>query len=325
MVYGRNESLQAIESNDGPAFELRGVSKTFGATVALRAIDLTVDRGQTVGFVGLNGAGKSTTMRILLGLARPTSGIVNALGVRVVVGQSRVATIGALIERPSLHPHLSVYDNLELFGTMRGAPRPTLMRDISALLRDVDLDHVGRKRLSQFSTGMRQRVGVAAAFLGDPELVVLDEPTDGLDPEGVVALRELIRARARAGVTLFVSSHMLGEVETVADRVVGIHAGEIVMDVSPRALGGYAEYHVRFDTIEEASRAASHLDALGFLTTRTGESSPDLIVQCDKGSLISKSLAGIGTYPAALVELKPSLETTFLRIARQLPKEAPSA
>jgi len=126
MAYGKDESPRSSRSSGGPAFELHAVFKAFGTNVALRAIDLSVDRGQTVGFVGLNGAGKSTTMRILLGLVRPSSGTVIVLGAPVVVGQSRVAPIGALVERPSLHPHLSVHDNLELFGTMRGTNRKTL-------------------------------------------------------------------------------------------------------------------------------------------------------------------------------------------------------
>lgn len=298
------------------AFALRGVSKVFGQVRALDGVTLSVERGETVGFVGLNGAGKSTTMRILLGLMRPDGGLVEALGTPVIAGERRTSPIGALIERPALHPHLSARDNLELFGLMRGMPRNGMSTQIDVLLREIGLGQVGRRRISKFSTGMQQRLGVITAFLGNPDLVVLDEPTDGLDPEGVVAVRELIRFRANAGATLFVSSHMLGEVEALADRVVGIHAGQIVMDVTRDALAGWAHLRVKFDTTEEASRAAARLSDQGISIDLEPDEPRAVRIQSDQGSAIARLLGDVGLYPAELVSVRPSLEATFLEITR---------
>lgn len=208
--------------------ELEQLSKCFGRQKAVDQIDLSVRAGEIYGFLGPNGAGKSTTIRMLLDLIRPSSGQVRLFG--HVVGQAPhvLERVGSLVDGGTFYPFLSARQNLSVVARLHG--RADAKR-IDAMLEAVGLAGVGRKPLKGYSTGMRQRLGVAAALLGDPELVILDEPTNGLDAAGIGEMRTLIRRLAKdQGRTVFLCSHLLNEVEQVCDRVAIVARGRVVRE-----------------------------------------------------------------------------------------------
>jgi ABC-2 type transport system ATP-binding protein len=194
------------------AIETRALTKRYGeAITAVNALDLRVRRGEVYGFVGPNGAGKTTTLRMLLGLVRPTSGKATVLG-RLPGTSTALARIGSMVEAPAFYPHLSGRDNLRVL-----AGHAKVADDAAA-------------RTRTYSLGMKQRLGVAAALLKDPELLILDEPTNGLDPAGMAEMRQLVRALGRRQRTVVLSSHLMSEVEQLADRVGVIRDGRLVAD-----------------------------------------------------------------------------------------------
>lgn len=209
------------------ALVTRGLTRRFARVTAVRDLDLRVPRACVYGFLGLNGAGKSTTIRMLLGLLRPTSGTATVLG--WAMPQDRLAAlrrVGALVESPTVYPHLTGIENLAATCRLRAASE----REIPRLLQLVGLSAAGGRLAREYSTGMRQRLGLAAALTGEPELLILDEPTNGLDPRGIQEMRELVRGLpGQTGVTVFLSSHLLAEVEQVATHVGIIHYGRLVV------------------------------------------------------------------------------------------------
>ncbi|GIH72230.1 ABC transporter ATP-binding protein [Sphaerimonospora thailandensis] len=213
-----------------PVVELEDVTKAFGTVQAVRGVTLSVAPGQVYGVLGPNGAGKTTLLRILLGLVRSDRGRVRVLG-RAPADPVALRDIGALIESPAFVPHLSGRVNLRVLARARGLPAT----EVGRVLRIVDLENAADRRVTGYSLGMRQRLGVAAALLGDPSLLILDEPTNGLDPEGMAAMRTLIRDLSRVS-TVLLSSHLLGEVQQVCDRVVVLDRGRVVAEDSVSAL-----------------------------------------------------------------------------------------
>ncbi|UOE21863.1 ABC transporter ATP-binding protein [Thermobifida halotolerans] len=206
---------------------MSGLGKSFGGLRALDGVALSVSPGQVYGVLGPNGAGKTTLLRILLGLVRPDSGTVRVLG-HAPGDRRALRDIGALIEAPAFVPGLSGRVNLRVLARARGLPDS----EVDRVLGLVDLADRAGDRFGGYSLGMRQRLGVAAAMLGDPRLLILDEPTNGLDPEGVVWMRQLVRDLGSSGRTVLFSSHMLGEVEQVCDRVVVLNRGTVVAEDS---------------------------------------------------------------------------------------------
>jgi ABC-2 type transport system ATP-binding protein len=231
--------------------------------VAVDGIDLTVRPGEVYGFLGPNGAGKTTTLRMLLGLIRPTAGTVSVLG-RGPGDPSALARIGALIEGPAFYPYLSGSDNLRVVARYAGVPAS----QVPAALRTVDLDDRGGDKFSAYSLGMKQRLGVAAALLKDPDLVVLDEPTNGLDPAGMRDMRRLVRELGASGRTVLLSSHLLGEVQQVCDRVAVIDRGRVLAESTVDELRGGGELvltafpsdvaRVQLEAMPEVERVRSH-------------------------------------------------------------------
>ncbi|MDG4832116.1 ATP-binding cassette domain-containing protein [Solwaraspora sp. WMMD1047] len=241
-----------MTSGSGPVIETDGLSRSYPPDI--RAVDdlrLTVRPGEVYGFLGRNGAGKTTTMRMLVGLVRPTAGTGRVLG-RPLGDPAALARVGSLIEAPAFQPHLSGLDNLRLLARYLGVGDPAAR----AALDQVDLAGRAAHRYRTYSLGMKQRLGVAAALLDDPELLILDEPTNGLDPAGMAAMRDLFRSLAGRGRTVLLSSHLLGEVAQVCDRIGIIHAGRLVVEgdlaeVQAR-LGGPGTVSVRVRPVEAA-------------------------------------------------------------------------
>jgi ABC-2 type transport system ATP-binding protein len=208
------------------AIELHCLSKRFRSRVALDGLELAVPRGVVAGFVGPNGAGKTTTLRVLLGLMRPSAGWGSVLGCPLDNPGRYLHRVGAVIDAPALYPGLSGFDNLRLLAAAGGLDR----RRIPAVLDRVELTHRAADPYRSFSMGMKQRLGIAAALLNDPELLVLDEPTNGLDPGGMHDMRALVRGLARNDLTVFLSSHLLSEVEEICDWITMIDRGRQVYE-----------------------------------------------------------------------------------------------
>ena len=204
--------------------EFSELSKTFGTVRAVSALSFTVEPGQVTGFLGPNGAGKTTSLRMLLGLVRPSSGTATFGGVAYRDLRQPFATVGTALEASSFHPGRSARDHLRVYAAAAGIPDDR----IPAVLSTVGLEGLGDRRVGGYSLGMRQRLGLAFALLGDPSVLVLDEPTNGLDPEGILWIRGLLRELAAEGRTVLVSSHLLAEVQHSVDRVVIISRGRLV-------------------------------------------------------------------------------------------------
>ena len=210
----------------GPAIEVDGLTKRFGARIALDAISLVVPQGVAFGFLGPNGAGKTTLIRVLLGLTRANSGSTRLLGQAMPSGRAAVlARVGAIVEEPRFHPHLTGRENLRIIAAARG---PEAAGRIDGALQRVGLADRADERVKRYSLGMRQRLGVARCLLADPALLVLDEPANGLDPAGIHEFREMIRTFVDEGRTVFLSSHLLDEVERICDHVAIVDKGRVV-------------------------------------------------------------------------------------------------
>jgi ABC-2 type transport system ATP-binding protein len=230
------------------------LTKRYGDRLAVDAVTMTVRRGEVYGFLGPNGAGKTTTLRMLLGLVRPTSGQARVFG--AAPGPSAaLARVGALVEGPGFFPYLSGRDNLRVLA------RHARLDDVAveAALEQVDLTSRASDPFRSYSLGMKQRLGVAAALLGDPDLLVLDEPTNGLDPAGMADMRDLVRALVEAGQTVLLSSHLLGEVEQVCDRVGVIVRGRLLAERTVADLRTTTGVLVRVEPLPRAAEVATRL------------------------------------------------------------------
>jgi ABC-2 type transport system ATP-binding protein len=213
--------------------------------LALRGLDLEVRAGEIFGFLGPNGAGKTTTMNVLLGYVQPTDGTASLFGidVRQPIARQR---IGYLPELTYYYKFLTAQELLRFYAKIFGIPRAETEKRIASLLKLVELEHAARRPIKSYSKGMQQRVGLAQALINNPDLLILDEPTSGLDPLGRMKVREIIQRLKNEGKTVFFSSHELGEVETVCDRVAIVHEGEV------KAVGTVAEVSAGFDNLEKA-------------------------------------------------------------------------
>ncbi len=221
------------------------LTKRYGQQLAVDGVSLTVRRGEVYGFLGPNGAGKTTTLRMVLGLIRPTSGSATVLGKPPGAAN---ASVGALVEGPGFYPYLSGRDNLRVLARYRGLDDAA----VGDALVKVDLGDRAGDRFSRYSLGMKQRLGVAAALLGEPELLILDEPTNGLDPGGMSDMRRLLADLAKAGHTVLLSSHLLGEVQEICDRVGVISRGRLVTEATVDELRGGAGLVVRAEPMDLA-------------------------------------------------------------------------
>ncbi|MEV0157932.1 ABC transporter ATP-binding protein [Micromonospora sp. NPDC050686] len=228
-----------------------GMTKRYGTHAAVDGVSLTVRRGEVYGFLGPNGAGKTTTLRMILGLMRPTSGGASVLGHRPG-DPAATARIGALIEGPGFYPYLSGRNNLRVMARYQGLPDAAA----DAALERVNLAGRGRDAFRSYSLGMKQRLGVASALLGDPELLVLDEPTNGLDPAGMADMGRLVADLRAQGKTVLLSSHLLSEVQEICDRVGVISCGRLITESSVADIRGTRLLYVRAEPIDIALAVA---------------------------------------------------------------------
>ncbi|HUO45382.1 MAG TPA: ABC transporter ATP-binding protein [Acidimicrobiia bacterium] len=286
---------------------VENLHKRYGATIALDGLSFAVPAGSLTGFLGPNGAGKTTTFRSLLGLTRPDAGTMEVLGMRVGPDTAEIVRrLGAVVEEPGLVKGLNGRDN------MRAAAH-TLSRGherIDELLEFVGLMDAAHRKIDGYSKGMRQRLALAAALLGDPELLFLDEPLDGLDPAGQAQIKQKLRDLAGQGKTVVVSSHNLPDVESLADHVVVINRGKLLASGTLAELLASGEAGFRV-VIDDPPRAAAALAAAGI----TAHPQVDgLIVETEDGRLVSRTLAEVGLYPAELVRQGARLEQIFLEL-----------
>jgi ABC-2 type transport system ATP-binding protein len=232
----------------------RGLTKRYGEHTAVDDVSMTVVSGEIYGFLGPNGAGKTTTLRMLAGLIRPSEGTATVAGHRPG-DPAVVRRVGVLIEGPGFYPYLFGRDNLRVLAEYRGLGRP----EVDGALERVGLAGRGEDKYRTYSLGMKQRLGVGAALLGSPDLLVLDEPTNGLDPAGMAEMRELITALAAEGHTVLLSSHMLSEVQAICDRVGVISQGRLLSEATVAQLRGGSALVVRADPLEVALPAVRRL------------------------------------------------------------------
>ena len=227
--------------------QTRGLCKQYGKVLRVNHLDLQVPEGAIYGFLGPNGAGKSTTLKMILGLVRPTAGSISVFG-KEVNGHNRLdmlKQVGSLIESPSYYGHLTGEENLKVVQTLRGVPE----KDVYEVLEIVRLEGQRSKKVAHYSLGMKQRLGLAAALLGFPRLLILDEPTNGLDPAGIQEMRELICSLpARFGMTVLVSSHLLSEIDQMADHVGIIREGELVFQDTLETLHRHSRHNLALRT-----------------------------------------------------------------------------
>ncbi|WP_405067358.1 ABC transporter ATP-binding protein [Kribbella sp. NBC_01510] len=287
--------------------EVSGLTKRYGDTLAVDGVDLTVLPGEVYGFLGPNGAGKTTTLRILTGLIAPTSGDVRVLGGRP--GQADVlGRTGSMIESPAFYPYLSGLDNLRLLAEYAEVPR----QRTDEVLEQVDLAERAKDRFSTYSLGMKQRLGVAAALLKDPELVILDEPTNGLDPAGMRDMRRLIRELGSDGRTVLLSSHLLGEVQQICDRVGIINAGRMVAEHNVEELRGEQELVVRATPRDAAQSVLT--DFLGTGTVHLYDDTLRVKVDPGRAAEVNQVLVQAGIAVSELHSTERALEDIFFEL-----------
>jgi ABC-type multidrug transport system ATPase subunit len=301
---------QRVGSGGDLVIETNDLTKRYRDLVAVDRLTLRVHRGEVYGFLGPNGAGKTTTLRMLLGLVRPTSGIATVLGTSPGSSEG-LAHIGALVEAPGFYPFLSGRDNLRV---MAGHARVKPER-VDAVLEEVGLSGRAKDRFRTYSQGMKQRLGVASALLKDPEVLILDEPTTGLDPKGMAEMRSFIGGLGHRGRTVLLSSHLMSEVEQVCDRVGVIDRGVLVKEGSVDELRGHAVLLVRAEPLEHAGRVVNELPGVAAVATSDGA----LKVTADPAAApaIIRALVGAGVAVAELRPERASLEDVFLNLTRE--------
>lgn len=289
------------------------LSKKYGGALRVNDLSLRVPEGCIYGFLGPNGAGKSTTLKMILGLVRPTGGDISVFGTSLTRRHrlSILKQVGSLIESPSYYGHLTGEENLRIVQTMRGVSA----QNIQEVLEIVRLSDQKNKRVAHYSLGMKQRLGLAAALLGYPRLLILDEPTNGLDPAGIQEMRELIKELPqRFGMTVLVSSHLLSEIDQMADHVGIIREGELVFQDSLAALHSRSKHHLALRTTDNA-RAQRLLQARHLHVSDEGEGYLMLpLLNDDTTAALVQVLAESGVGLLRLEERQKSLEDIFLEL-----------
>ncbi|PWW21456.1 ABC-2 type transport system ATP-binding protein [Geodermatophilus normandii] len=287
--------------------EIRNLTKVYGATRAVDELTVTVRPGRVTGFLGPNGAGKSTTMRAIVGLDRPTSGEVLVSGRRYADHPAPMGEVGALLDAKAAHPGRTALTHLRALAVTNGIPR-SRVDDVIAM---VGLQEVANRRVGGFSLGMAQRLGIAAALLGDPEVVLLDEPVNGLDPDGIRWIRGFLRGLAAEGRTVFVSSHLMSEMALTADHLVIVGRGRLLADVSMEEMTASASGQVRVRS-PQADELARLLSGNGAAITQSG---PDLLSIAGRTSTdIAETALSARILLTELTPVHASLEDAYLAL-----------
>jgi ABC-2 type transport system ATP-binding protein len=293
--------------------EVERLTKRFRKTVAVDDLSFRVREGAITGFLGPNGAGKTTTLRVVLGLVRPTSGFARILGRPYRELDSPTRQVGSVLEASSFHPGRSGRNHLCVVATTSGIPRSR----VEEVLELVDLKADAGRRAGGYSLGMRQRLSIAGALLGDPQVLVLDEPANGLDPQGIRWLRELLRSMAAEGRTILISSHVLAEVEQIADEVVIIHRGKFVEHATTAELAARAAGGIRARS-PQADRLRAVLEAEGITVTAADG---DLLTAADTtAARVGELAAANGLVLHELVAEASTLEQAFLELTTPEPE-----
>jgi ABC-2 type transport system ATP-binding protein len=313
-----------MDASSTPAIETAGLTKRFGERTALDGIDLQVPRGVAFGFLGPNGAGKTTIIRTLLGLTPASAGTMHVLGYPVPAQRAQaLERVGAIVEEPRFHMHLTGRENLRVVSAVRG---PGTLERIDPALARVGLSERAGERVKSYSMGMRQRLGVARCLLADPLLLILDEPTNGLDPGGIQEFREMIRAMVeQEGRTVFISSHLLDEVEKTCDAAAIVDRGKIVTQgaISELAEGGGARHELIL-AVDDAERAFSVLGASALVAeSRPADEGIRVVLSGEPqtAAQINAALVQAGIGVTRLEPVRHSLEQRFLRITSRLDAE----
>ena len=291
--------------------EVKDLVKRYGETTAVDHLSFTVEPGRITGFLGPNGAGKSTTMRLILGLDRPSSGtaLIDGMPYRSLPDPLRY--VGALLEAKAVHPGRTAFNHLLYLAQTQGVPKSR----INEVLDLVGLSAVAKKRTKGFSLGMGQRLGIAAALLGNPRLLILDEPVNGLDPEGIVWIRNLMKQLAAEGRTIFVSSHLMNEMAVTADHVVVIGRGRLIADTPmDEFIARYAETVVLVRT-PQAEKLREALNGLGAVVTSQQDGA--LLVNKTEAAAIGELAAANGIVLHELSPQRGSLEEAFMELTRE--------
>ena len=285
------------------------LSKRYGRILAVNKLSLEVPRGHVFGLLGPNGSGKTTAMGMLLGLVKPTSGTFTLFGPEVP-HQDALHRIGAIVETPSFYPYLSGYNNLAFFQGISGTGSSD---ELDRLLETVGLGSRGKDSFKTYSLGMKQRLGLAYALLGSPDLLFLDEPTNGMDPAGMAEVRDLIRSLATGGRTILLSSHLLNEVEMVCDSVGILSKGNLIAQGKVADLVQTGE-QIRISTTDNA-KALEILSGLDWVTEAVSEDQGLLITApSDRSAELSIALNQSQVYVSSMVTVRTSLEEYFLEV-----------
>jgi ABC-2 type transport system ATP-binding protein len=288
--------------------EIRGLTKRYGPDTVVDDLSFTVEPGQVTGFLGPNGAGKSTTMKMIVGLAAPTRGSVTVGGRRYRDLPVPLTEVGALLDAGAVHGGRKAYDHLLALAVSNGLPR----RRVGEVLARTGLEGVAGKRAGGFSLGMRQRLGIAAALLGDPRVLIFDEPVNGLDPEGIRWIRDFMRSLAREGRTVLVSSHLMSEMAQTADHLVVIGRGRLIADTGVGELVRAGEGTVLVRTPDPGF---ARLLADGGATVREGVEA-SLVVSGLTSAEIGKLAAYHGVALSELTPQRVSLEDAFMELTK---------
>ena len=289
--------------------ETRGLTKHYGnGIVAVDNLNLVVRRGEVYGFLGPNGAGKTTTLRMLLGLIRPTSGTASVVG-GDPGSPTSLSKVGAIVEAPAFYPYLSGYDNLRLLAIYCGVP----VERVGTALDQVELTPRAAHKFSTYSMGMKQRLGIAAALIKEPDLLILDEPTNGLDPQGMADVRRLIVELGKGERTVLVSSHLLGEVEQMCTRIGVIQKGRFVAEGTIDELRGDASLTIRAEPVETAMTVLS-AEAGADHVTLLPDGTFSLKVDLKRTAELNRKLVQAGVDVSDLHASERSLEEVFMEL-----------
>lgn len=291
------------------------LTKRFGSTVATDNISIHVKHGEIYGFLGLNGAGKTTLIRMLLGMIKPDSGTIKLFDKQLTPHFRQWNDIGYLVETPYSYPNLSVYENLNVIYKLRQLSNPNT---IDSIIEKLKLTKYRNIKASALSLGNQQRLGLAKALIHNPKLLILDEPINGLDPEGIVEVRELLIDLAKSGSTIFLSSHILGEISKLANRIAIIHEGKLIKELTTQALSNQIIKKILVQTTDN-KKAMQHLQNSNYLVAQTHTNEIEIRNHeaLEHPELISKLLTENGLPPKQIFLFTEDLEMYFLRTIKK--------